>query len=192
MRSANEKKWLIVGLGNPGPEYEMTRHNAGFMVIDALAERLRTDIRRTECRSLIGRAKIGDAEAELAKPQTFMNLSGEAVGCLLGKPDRQQAEPIIVVDDFALPFGSLRIRPKGSHGGHNGLRSIISHLKTEEFIRVRIGIAPEHPISDPARFVLERFTSQERGRLGDVIDNAATAVMDIIETGIERAMARWN
>lgn len=170
----------------------MTRHNAGFMVIDALAERLRTDIRRTECRSLIGRAKIGDAEAELVKPQTFMNLSGEAVGCLLGKPDRQQAEPIIVVDDFALPFGSLRIRPKGSHGGHNGLRSIISHLKTEEFIRVRIGIAPEHPISDPARFVLERFTSQERGRLGDVIDNAATAVMDIIETGIERAMARWN
>lgn len=192
MRSAGKNKWLIVGLGNPGPDYEMTRHNAGFMVIDALAERLRTEIRRTECRSLIGRTKIGDAEAELAKPQTFMNLSGEAVGCLLGKPDRQQAGLIVILDDFALPFGSLRIRPKGSHGGHNGLRSIISHLKTEEFVRVRIGIAPEHPISDAARFVLERFSSKERVRLGEVIDNAATAVMDIIETGIERAMARWN
>jgi len=192
LRATPEKKWLIVGLGNPGPEYEMTRHNAGFMVIDALADRFRVNLKREECHSLIGRAEIAASDTELVKPQTFMNLSGEAVGCLLGKPDRTKAELIVIVDDFALPFGSLRIRPKGSHGGHNGLRSIIGHLKTQEFTRVRIGIGVNYPIADPTHFVLGRFSLEERSQLAEVIDKAASAVIEIVENGIDRAMARWN
>lgn len=187
-----DNRWLIVGLGNPGPEYELTRHNIGFLVIDALAERLQTSVKRSECRALIGRARIAGAEAELVKPQTFMNLSGEAVRCLLSKADRDRTQLIVIVDDFAIPFGTFRLRAKGSHGGHNGLRSISTELKTEEFIRVRVGIGPEHPIADPARFVLDRFSQAERKSLDSIIDDAASAVMDIVEIGIEKAAARWN
>jgi PTH1 family peptidyl-tRNA hydrolase len=187
-----ENRWLIVGLGNPGPEYEFTRHNIGFLVIDAISELYHVAVKRSECRALVGKTVIEGAEAELVKPQTYMNLSGEAVGCLMGKPERLDSKLIVVVDDFALRFGTLRLRSKGSHGGHNGLRSIIAHLKTEDFIRVRVGIGPDHPISDPARFVLDRFSQVERAALNDVIDNATAAVTDIMRFGIEKAMAKWN
>lgn len=110
----------------------------------------------------------------------------------MGKPERLDSKLIVVVDDFALRFGTLRLRSKGSHGGHNGLRSIIAHLKTEDFIRVRVGIGPDHPISDPARFVLDRFSQVERAALNEVIDNATAAVTDIMRFGIEKAMAKWN
>jgi len=163
-------KWLIVGLGNPGDKYDRTRHNAGFMLVDRLAARLQTRVSRAECRSLIGRGVVGDNAVELIKPQTFMNLSGEAVNCLVAKPERVGSQLIVVSDDLALPFGKIRIRPKGSHGGQNGLRSIIDCLKTQEFIRVRIGIQPEHPISSASNFVLENFYKSDIEKLDELYE----------------------
>ena len=184
--------WLIVGLGNPGPEYAKTRHNLGFMLVDMLAAQLQTQIRRDECRSLIGRALIGNQTVEMAKPQTFMNLSGEAVSCLLAKENRSVEKLIVISDDLALPFGTIRIRPQGTHGGQNGLRSIIDCLKTQEFIRLRIGIQPEHPISDASRFVLENFARGDAKTLEKILDEAADAVRAIIVDGVDAAMARFN
>lgn len=184
--------WLIVGLGNPGSEYENTRHNAGFMLVDLLAESAQIRIRRQECSSMIGRCEIENQSVELAKPQTFMNLSGEAVKCLIAKPPRSVEKLIVISDDLALPFGSMRIRRSGSHGGQNGLRSIIDQLKTQEFIRLRIGIAAGHEISDASRFVLSEFSTAERKELNSVIDRAADAVRTIIRNGVDEAMARFN
>lgn len=184
--------WLVVGLGNPGPEYDKTRHNVGFMLIDLLAGRLQTQVKREECRALVGRAVIAGQMAELAKPQTYMNLSGESVACLLAKPARAIEKLIVISDDLALPYGTIRIRPKGSHGGQNGLRSIIDRLKTPEFIRVRIGIGPEHEIRDAANFVLDRFTRTEAGTLDKILDDASNAVQTIITDGVEASMARFN
>ncbi|MEO6655088.1 MAG: aminoacyl-tRNA hydrolase [Pyrinomonadaceae bacterium] len=184
--------WLIVGLGNPGPEYAKTRHNLGFMLVDLLASRLQTQIKRDECRSLIGRGVIDNQTVELAKPQTYMNLSGEAVSGLIAKDDRSVEKLIVVSDDLALPFGTMRIRPQGSHGGQNGLRSIIDCVKTQEFIRLRIGIGPEHQIGDASRFVLENFTKKEAETLEKILDESADAVGAIITDGVDAAMARFN
>src|SRR5262245_3480910 len=129
--------FLIVGLGNPGPEYEWTRHNLGFMLIDKLAENGGAVIKRREGFSLAGRARIEDREVELVKPQTFMNLSGDAVGCFLAKPDHSVERLLVISDDLALPFGTIRIRERGSAGGHNGLKSIIGALGTDDFMRLR-------------------------------------------------------
>ena len=184
--------WLIVGLGNPGPSYERTRHNLGFMLVDLLARESQTQVKRDECRALIGRAVIGNETVELAKPQTYMNVSGEAVSCLLSKPCRGVEKLIVISDDLALPFGSIRLRPKGSHGGQNGLRSIIECLNTNEFIRLRIGIMPEHPISNAKNFVLENFSKIETETVKEVLEKSADAVRTIITDGIEKAMARFN
>ena len=151
------QNWLVVGLGNPGSDYAKTRHNLGFMLVDMLAQRWQTRVTREESRSLIGRAEFDRQVIELVKPQTYMNLSGEAVSGLLTKDNRDVAKLIVISDDLALPFGTMRIRPKGTHGGQNGLRSIIDCLKTQEFIRLRIGIQPEHPIRDASRFVLSKL-----------------------------------
>ncbi len=150
----SDNNWLIVGLGNPGVPYEKTRHNLGFMLVDLLAKEAQTQVKRDECRALVGRAEIENRMIELAKPQTYMNLSGESVGCLLKKPDRSIEKLIVISDDLALPLGKIRLRPQGSHGGHNGLRSIIDCLKTDEFVRLRIGILPEHPVANTKNFVL--------------------------------------
>jgi peptidyl-tRNA hydrolase, PTH1 family len=184
--------WLIVGLGNPGPEYAKTRHNLGFMLVDLLASRLQTQVKRNECRSLIGRAEIDNRIVELAKPQTYMNLSGEAVSCLVAKEDRSVERLIVISDDLALPFGTMRIRPKGTHGGQNGLRSIIECLKTQEFTRLRIGIQPEHPVSDASRYVLENFAKGDAKTLEIILDESADAVRAIIVDGVDAAMARFN
>lgn len=184
--------WLIVGLGNPGPEYAKTRHNLGFMLVDLLASRAQTRIARTECRSLVGRGIIDNQTVELAKPQTYMNLSGEAVSCLARKDDRSTERLIVVSDDLALPFGMIRIRPRGSHGGQNGLRSIIDCLKTQEFIRVRIGIQPDHPVSDASRFVLENFAKGDAETLEKVLTEAADAAETIVRDGVDAAMAKFN
>lgn len=184
--------WLIVGLGNPGREYEGTRHNLGFMVIDGLAREAQSQVKREECRALIGRAVIENRTVELAKPQTYMNLSGESVGGLLAKPDRGIERLIVISDDLALPLGSIRLRPKGTHGGHNGLRSIIDCLGTNEFIRLRIGILPEHPISNAKNFVLENFSKSEHESVEKVLNESAMAIRDVINIGIEKAMAKWN
>lgn len=184
--------WLIVGLGNPGPEYAKTRHNLGFMLVDLLADRMQTRVARSECRSLIGRGIIDNQTVELAKPQTYMNLSGEAVSCLLAKDERQLERLIVISDDLALPFGTIRVRPKGTHGGQNGLRSIIDRLKTQEFIRVRIGIQPEHPVNDASRFVLENFAKGDAKTLESILDLAANAVETIARHGVDEAMAKFN
>ncbi|CAN5605975.1 aminoacyl-tRNA hydrolase [soil metagenome] len=184
--------WLIVGLGNPGPEYEKTRHNLGFMLVDLLARENQTQVKREECRALIGRAVIENKICELVKPQTYMNLSGESVSCLLKKPDRSIEKLIVISDDLALPLGSIRIRPKGSAGGHNGLKSIEGCLRTQDYIRLRIGIQPEHPINDSKRFVLENFSKTDFETVEKILENSADAIRTIIADDVERAMAQFN
>lgn len=184
--------WLIVGLGNPGTEYARTRHNLGFMLVDLFASRLQTQVKRSECRSLVGRGEIDNKIVELAKPQTFMNLSGEAVSCLVAKDERMVERLIVISDDLALPFGTIRIRPKGTHGGQNGLRSIIDSLKTQDFIRLRIGIQPDHPVSDASRFVLENFSRTEFESLSEILERSADAVRTIVTEGVDAAMTAFN
>jgi PTH1 family peptidyl-tRNA hydrolase len=184
--------WLIVGLGNPGLQYEKTRHNLGFMVVDLLARKMQTQVKREECRALIGRGVIENQKIELVKPLTFMNLSGEAVNCLLKKDERSAEKLIVIVDDLALPFGSIRLRGKGSSGGHNGLKSIENCLRTQEFMRLRIGIQPEHPLSNTKNFVLENFTRDESAELENILERSADAVYSVILDGIEKAMGRFN
>lgn len=185
---------LIVGLGNPGERYEWTRHNLGFMFVDMLARQSNTQVKRAECRALVGRAEIEGHTVELAKPQTYMNLSGESVACLLKKRDSlKTADGLLVVsDDIALPFGSIRLRPRGSSGGQKGLKSIISVLGTDEFPRLRIGIRPEHTVSDTASFVLERFPASQRGEVEKVLERSAEALRAVLRDGIDKAMAQYN
>jgi len=184
---------LIVGLGNPGAQYEWTRHNLGFMVVDLLAREAGRDVKREECRALIGQALIENTKVELVKPQTYMNLSGESIACLLHKRELKMATELIVVsDDLALPFGAMRLRARGSSGGHNGLKSIIGALKTEDFIRLRIGIQPEHPLADTKRYVLERFPSGARGEVEKVLARSAEAIRAVVRNGIDKAMAHYN
>ena len=192
MNSSPETNWLIVGLGNPGARYEKTRHNLGFMLIDRLAQEFQTQVKREECRSLIGRAEIENSKVELVKPQTFMNLSGEAVSCLLKKETRSTEKLIVISDDLALPIGTIRLRAKGSAGGHNGLKSMIQCLRTEEFIRLRIGIQPEHPLRDTKDFVLENFPKTDYETLEKVLEQSAKAIRAVLSDGIEKAMAIWN
>ncbi|MBC7900249.1 MAG: aminoacyl-tRNA hydrolase [Saprospiraceae bacterium] len=184
--------WLIVGLGNPGTGYEKTRHNLGFMLIDRLAGEVQTQVKRDECRALIGRAQLGGQTIELAKPQTFMNLSGESVACLVKKPGRGIEKLIVISDDMALPLGKIRLRTSGSHGGQNGLRSIIECLKTNDFIRLRIGIAPEHPVGNMSDFVLDKFSKNEAHIVEKVLEYSALAVRATLRDGVEKAMAEYN
>lgn len=186
--------FLIIGLGNPGPEYEWSRHNLGFMLIDKLAAEFSIPVNRRECRSFVGRGDIEGATAKLVKPQTYMNLSGEAVGCLVDK--HKLAPPydnvIVIVDDLALPFGTIRIRARGTAGGHNGLKSIISVLGTNEFTRLRIGIQPEHPISDAKRFVLDTFSRAARPEVEKILETGAAAIRTILRDGVLKAMTEYN
>src|SRR5258708_7082527 len=169
---------LIVGLGNPGSEYEWSRHNLGFMLIDKLAGDAGASIKRRECRSLVGGAIIEGERVKLAKPQTFMNLSGEAVACLIAKSESSDAGKslIVISDDLALPFGTIRLRARGGGGGQKGLKSIIAALGTNEFIGLRIGIEPDHRVSDAKRFVLDEFPKAERPAVEEILERGAEAV----------------
>ena len=185
---------LIVGLGNPGAQYEWTRHNLGFMLVERVARAAGREVRRVECRALVGRAEVEGRAVELVKPQTYMNLSGESVACLLRK--RHGLTPssglVVVCDDIAIPFGTIRLRPRGSSGGQKGLKNIIEVLGTDEFARLRIGIRPEHPVSDTARFVLENFPKAQRAELETILDRSADALRAVLRDGIDRAMAQFN
>lgn len=183
---------MIVGLGNPGADYERTRHNLGFMLIDKLAAEAGATVKRSECRSLVGNTLIESQRLLLAKPQTFMNLSGEAVGCLTQKYECDASSLIVISDDLALPFGSIRLRERGSAGGHNGLKSIIGALGTNEFVRLRIGIQPEHPLSDAKRFVLDEFSRAERDSLPEILARAAEALRSVLRDGVAKAMSLHN
>jgi PTH1 family peptidyl-tRNA hydrolase len=194
------RQFLIVGLGNLGKEYEWSRHNLGFMLIDRVAREESLQIARRECQSLVGRVEIEGAAAKLVKPQTFMNLSGEAVACLVAKhklaPPGEKLVPgeklIVISDDLALPFGKIRIRARGSAGGHNGLKSIIASLGTNEFTRLRIGIQPEHPLSDTKRFVLDSFSRGARAELEKILERSAGALRAILRDGVLKAMTEYN
>lgn len=172
--------------------YEKTPHNLGFMLIDKLAREFSTPVKRLECRAFLGRIEIENKLVELVKPQTFMNLSGESVNCLLKKESRSRKNLIVISDDLALPFGKIRLRPGGSAGGHNGLKSIAECLKTNEFKRLRIGFQPEHPISDAKRFVLENFSKNDLEAVEKVLEQSAEAVKTVIIDGIDKAMAKYN
>ncbi len=192
MDLSSEINWVVVGLGNPGIQYEKTRHNLGFMVIDKLAREFQTQVKREECRALLGRAEIENKTVELVKPQTFMNLSGEAISCLLKKESRNLANLIVISDDLALPLGKIRLRPKGSAGGHNGLKSINDCLKTQEYIRLRIGIQPEFQISNARNFVLENFSKTDLEVVEKVLEQSADAIRAVLSDGVEKAMAKFN
>ena len=191
---------LVVGLGNPGDRYVGTRHNVGFEVLDALVRRLAADparparIDRLDCRALTGRVKIGETPVLLAKPQTYMNLSGESVKGLLVKHAVPRERMLVVSDDVALPVGRLRIRPSGSSGGQKGLQSIIDCLGGDDFPRLRMGIAGPHfrPGEDLADYVLERFSKAERGPLSSAVDVACEAIETFVAEGIDAAMNRFN
>ena len=184
---------IIVGLGNPGDEYAQTRHNLGFMLVDRLAAAAGVRVKRSECQSLVGSALIENQRVTLAKPQTFMNLSGDAVSCLNSKHESGEKLSLIVIsDDLALPFGSIRLRERGGAGGHNGLKSIIAALGTNEFVRLRIGIQPEHQINDAKRFVLDGFTSSEKESLEEILERAEQAVRSVLRDGIAKAMSLHN
>jgi len=188
----DEIEHLIVGLGNPGAEYENTPHNLGFLVIDRLAESHGIRISRKQNLSLVGLGAIGAKRIALAKPQTFMNLSGPAVNGLLEryglKPDRL----ILVYDELALPWQELRIRPRGSDAGHNGMKSVIGSLGTNEFIRVRLGIHPGHEVGDGAKFVLGRFKRAQKKEVEEVAGRGAAAVESILADGVEKSMTAFN
>lgn len=184
---------FIVGLGNPGEQYAWTRHNLGFMLIDKLAAEAGATVKRRDCRALIGSAVIENQRVRLVKPQTFMNLSGETVACLLAKEEPDSSNSLIVIsDDLALPFGSIRLRERGSAGGHNGLKSIISSIGTNEFIRLRIGIQPEHPVNDAKAYVLESFRKPQRDEVEKILEKAAEAVHSVLRDGIKKTMSVFN
>ncbi len=183
--------WLIVGLGNPGAEYAGTRHNVGFEVIERLAQRHAIPVRRRTLRSVLGDGIIEGQKVILARPMTYMNLSGEAVGAIARMYRIAPANVIAVVDDIALPVGALRLRLKGSSGGHNGLESIERHLHTQEYPRIRIGVGGARP-GGMVDHVLGRFRREERESILDAIDRAADAVEAALRDGFEKAMNAFN
>lgn len=183
---------LIVGLGNPGPEYEFTPHNLGFLAVDALAGRAGIRVTRPEAKSYVGLGTVAGNEVVLAKPQTMMNLSGAAVRILLERYECKAAEMIVLSDEAMLPWGMLRIRERGSAGGHNGLKSIIASLGTNEFIRVRMGVKPEFPLGGMADYVLGTMRKPEREIAAQMVADAADAVELILKDGVGKAMSRFN
>ena len=183
---------LIVGLGNPGTEYEWTPHNMGFLAVDGIAERAGIRITRPEAKSYVGRGKVAGEEVILAKPQTMMNLSGVAVRMLLEKYECDPAEMIVLTDEVDLPWGMLRIRERGSGGTHNGLKSIVSALGGGEFIRVRLGIKPEKIWGELRDYVLSRLSRADREIAGQMVTEATDAVELIITEGVNKAMSKFN
>ena len=183
---------IIVGLGNPGREYTWTPHNLGFLVIDFLAERFGIRVTRPEAQSYVGLGKIAGHDVALAKPRTFMNLSGHAVGDLIEHYEAKARETIIVSDEIAFPWGTIRIRERGSAGGHNGLKSVIRALGTDEFLRVRLGIAPEFQVRDLATYDLTPMGKDVREVAVKMIETAAEAIETILAEGAGRAMSRFN
>jgi peptidyl-tRNA hydrolase, PTH1 family len=183
---------LIVGLGNPGPEYQWTPHNLGFLAVDELANRGAIRVERPEGKALVGRGKLAGEEVLLAKPQTFMNLSGMSVRELLEKHDVALDELLVMWDEVQLPFGTIRIHREGSSGSHNGAESVIGALGTQEFARLRLGCGPEHPLKGRKEYVLRPMKKAELADAADMIGEAGDAVEMILAKGIAAAMNRYN
>jgi len=184
---------LIVGLGNPGVEYQFTWHNLGFLVVDRIAEQIGAQVSNRHCRALTGRGRIDGNDVLLAKPETYMNLSGMSVRELVEKHEIVPEQDLIVVyDELDLPAGTIRVRQRGSSAGHNGLESIIGALGTQEFLRIRLGIAPDRPVGDGAKYVLSQFRKAQYPVIDKVLDSAAEAVNVILTQGASAAMNRFN
>ena len=184
--------YLIVGLGNPTREYEHTRHNAGFDAVDMLADRLNISVKEKKHKGLCGKGMLGAEKVILLKPQTYMNLSGESVRAAADFYKIDHEHIIVMYDDIDLDVGKLRVRAKGSAGGHNGLKNIIAHLGTQEFPRVRIGVGAKPDRMDLADYVLGRFPQVEQSVMEDAFKEAAEAAAAIVEDGIDAAMNRFN
>lgn len=184
---------LIVGLGNPGIEYQFTPHNLGFLTVDRLAEQLGAQVDNRHCRAVTGRGRIGDQEVVLAKPETFMNLSGLSVRELATEYEIQpESDLIVIYDELDLPFGSLRVRQRGSAAGHNGMKSVIGAMDTQEITRIRLGIGPDTPIRDGKSYVLRQLKKSELKLVDELLDNAAEAARVIVTEGVNVAMNRFN
>jgi PTH1 family peptidyl-tRNA hydrolase len=184
---------LIVGLGNPGIEYQFTPHNLGFLTIDRIANDLGIEVRNRQCRALTARTSIAGTPVVLAKPETYMNLSGLSVVELVAEHQVNVKQDLIVIyDELDLALGTIRIRQRGSSAGHNGMESILGALGTDEFLRIRLGIAPDRKLSDSVKYVLTPFRKAQDEVVDTVIDTAAQAVEVILKEGPAAAMNRFN
>jgi PTH1 family peptidyl-tRNA hydrolase len=184
---------LIVGLGNPGIEYQFTPHNMGFLVVDRIAGERGVEIRNRQCRALTARIQVGDEPVLLAKPETYMNLSGLSVRELVAEYEvKPEADLIVIQDELDFPLGTLRIHTQRSSAGHNGIESIIGALGTQDFLRIRIGVAPERKVEDGERYLLAPFRKTDLAVVEGMIDTAAEAVKVILMEGPAAAMNRFN
>ena len=184
---------LIVGLGNPGIEYQFTPHNLGFLTIDRIANDLGIEVRNRQCRALTARTTIAVEPVILAKPETYMNLSGLSVRELVAEHQVDVTRDLIVIyDELDLPLGTIRIRQRGSSAGHNGMESILAALNTDEFLRIRLGIAPDRKVGDGVKYVLTPFRKAQETVVDEVLDTASEAVEVIIKEGPAAAMNRFN
>jgi len=184
---------LIVGLGNPGIEYQFTPHNMGFLAVDRVAEQCGVRVNNRHCRAQTARTRLAGHEVVLAKPETYMNLSGTSVVELVREYEAKPEEDVVLLyDELDLPFGTIRVRPRGRSAGHNGVESVIAALGTQEIIRIRMGVAPDHPVGDGARYVLSQFKEAQLEVVDQVLDQAAEAVKVILAEGVQAAMNRFN
>jgi peptidyl-tRNA hydrolase, PTH1 family len=183
---------LIVGLGNPGPEYQWTPHNLGFLAVDELANRGGIRVERPEAQALVGLGKLAGKDVILAKPQTYMNLSGNSVGRLMDKYEVEPAELLLMFDERDLPWGMIRIGERGSPGTHNGAKSVTSAVGTQEFARLRLGCGPDHPVGDLAAYVLRPMKKAELETASEMVGQAGDALELILAQGIAAAMNKFN
>ncbi len=184
---------LIVGLGNPGIEYQFTPHNLGFLTIDRIANDLKIEVRNRQCRALTARATIAGEPVVLAKPETYMNLSGLSVRELVAEHQVDVSRDLVVIyDELDLPLGTIRIRQRGSSAGHNGMESILGALDTDEFLRIRLGVSPERKVADGVQYLLSPFRKAQEKAVDELIDLGAQAVDVVLKEGPAAAMNRFN
>ena len=184
--------WLIVGLGNPDPEYQWTPHNLGFLAVDELANRGGIRVERPEGKALVGRGKLAGQEVLLAKPQTYMNLSGVSIRELLGKYELTPADLLVMWDEVQLPWGIIRLAPDGSAGSHNGAKSVIGSIGTQKFARLRLGCGPDHPLGSRKEYVLRPMKKAELEVAAEEVAQAGDAVELLLTDGIDAAMNKFN
>jgi peptidyl-tRNA hydrolase, PTH1 family len=183
---------LIVGLGNPDPEYQWTPHNLGFMAVDELADRGSIRVERPEGKALVGRGKLSGQEILLAKPQTYMNLSGVSIRELLAKYELEPADLLVMWDEVQLPAGTFKIHPDGSAGSHNGAKSVIGSIGTQQFARLRLGCGPDHPVSSLKDYVLRPMKKPELEVASEMLGHVGDAVEMILTQGLDAAMTKYN
>lgn len=184
--------YIIAGLGNPGKKYEDTRHNVGFSTIDVLADKLNIKVNKIKFKGLVGEGRIGNEKVILLKPHTLMNNSGESIVEILNFYKLKPEDLMVIVDDIDIEFAQLKIKKNGSAGTHNGLKSIVNLTGSKNFVRFKIGVGKKHPNEDLASFVLSNFPAKDRKHIADAIDACADAVIDAVDSGIDKSMNSYN